>query len=170
MVPPPAANGRSGRSERIKPMRNAFATSAAVAALAFAGTGAAQAAKVIQESSMIYSAPADHLDLVLHYSSEAKIPLTINGLFVEDVTGAGVSQQQENSCGTPIKSGDTVVGYVMQPGGYCFVRAFPNGDGLAGKAELNDSTANANNINKFVRTSIEARDVNNNTLVHVEVH
>jgi hypothetical protein len=151
-------------------MRHFIAKSVAAVAVAFAASTAAQAATVVQESSEIYSASATHYDLVLHYSSEATLPLTIHGLFVIDVTGAGVSQQPMNSCGAPIKSGDTIVGYTMQPGGYCFVRAFPTGNGLAGKAELADATANANNINKFVRTGIEARNANDDTLVHVEVH
>jgi hypothetical protein len=153
-------------TERIIAMRNVIAKSFVAAAVTFSVAGAAQAAAVVQESSSAYQPNTSYIDIVLHYSSEATVPLTVQNLLVEDVTGAGVGQQTQ-SCPGFNKAVNT---YTLQPGQFCWVRAFPTGDGLAGKAELSDSTANANNINKFVRTSMELRDGNNNTILHVELH
>ncbi len=147
-------------------MRSFIAKSLVAATVAMAGATAAHASPlVVQESSSAYSASESYFDLVLHYSSEATVPLTIQHLLVEDVSGANVSQVTE-SC--PGFNKNTLT-YTLQPGQYCWVRAYPTGAGVAGKAELSDSTRSAANINNFVRTSLEVRDANNNTLVHEEL-
>ena len=147
-------------------MRNIIAKSLIAATFGLGAAGAAQAASVVQESSPAFTVGIDHIDIVLHYSSDATVSLTVQNLLVEDITGTGVSQIVE-SCPGFNKSNNT---YALSPGKYCWVRAFPTGHSLAGKAELSDGTANANNINKFVRTSLELRDAHDDTLVHVEVH
>ncbi len=137
--------------------------------IAFAGATAAQAGTVTQLSSSVYSNSQNHYDLVIFYSPKASVPLTVNTILVGDVTGNGVGQNL-NNCGTPVKQGDTVVAHTINPGGYCFLRAFPTGNGVFGEAVLSDSTADATNINNNVRTSLEVRDASDNTLIHAEVH
>ena len=90
--------------------------------------------------------------------------------YILDVAGAGTTQLIDQcSNATPYKQGDTVVGYTVNPGGWCWYRVPPTGDFIAAHAMLMDSTANNTNINEFVRGSLEVRDGNNNVLTHVEV-
>lgn len=147
-------------------MRSLMAKSLVAATVGFAGASAAHASPlVVQESSPAYSAAESYFDLVLHYSSEATVPLTIHNLLVEDVSGAGVSQVTQSCPGF----NKTYMTYTLAPGQYCWVRAYPTGASVAGKAELSDTTNNATNINKFVRVSLEVRDGSSNTLVHSEL-
>ena len=146
-------------------MRSFITKSLVATTVAFGATAAHASPLVIQESSSVYSASESYFDLVLHYSSEATVPLTIQNLLVEDISGAGVSQLTESCPGF----NKATMTYTLQPGQYCWVRAYPTGAGVAGKAELSDSTRSAANINSFVRTSLEVRDANNNTLVHEEL-
>jgi len=137
--------------------------------IAFAGATAAQADTVTQLSSSVFSASQNHYDLVLFYSPKASVPLTVNNILVGGVTGDGVSQTL-NSCGTPVKQGDTVVAHTINPGGFCFLRAFPTGNAVFGQVVLSDSTPDTTNINNNVRTSLEVRDASDNTLIHAEAH
>ena len=147
-------------------MRSLIAKSLVAAMVAFAGATAAHASPlVVQESSPVYSDTESYFDLVLHYSSEATVPLTIYNLLVEDVSGAGVSQTTQSCPGF----NKTNLSYTLMPGQYCWVRAYPTGNSVAGKAELSDTTNNATNISKFVRASLEVRDGSSNTLVHVDL-
>ncbi len=74
------------------------------------------------------------------------------------------------SCGSPVKSGDTVVAYQLLPGQICWFRGMRSGASTVGRATVQDGTANGANIATFVRASYETRDVNDNVLQHVELH
>src|SRR5690349_21714667 len=80
------------------------------------GATAAQAATAQEMSSLAFwGANGDHADLVLEYGPAGVGQLKVTKILVADANGAGVSQQL-NSCGTPIKSGDTVVAHALNPG------------------------------------------------------
>ena len=133
------------------------------------GTTAAHAATAQEMSSLVFwGANGDHADLVLEYGPSGVGQLKVTKFLVADANGAGVSQQL-NSCGTPIKSGDTVTAHALNPGQYCFLRASRTPASVFGLSAVSDGTANAQNITKAVRVSLEIRDANENVLTHVEV-
>jgi hypothetical protein len=108
---------------------------------------------------------------VLQYAPNGTGKLTISTFLVAAVGGAGV-QQQLNSCGTPIKHGDTIVAHALNPGDFCFLRALHAGvtGSVYGRVVLSDTNKNLQNISTAVRVSLETRDGNDNVLTHVEVH
>lgn len=144
---------------------------AAAALVAAVSTHAASAGQSQMTSSSVWWSPTgDHADLVIRYSSLAKIPLTIRA-YVLDAGGFDVSEALQ-TCGTGIKSGDSITSYQLAPGQYCWIRAYRGAqqDEMVGKALLSDVTNGTANARQFVRGSLEIRDASDNVLTHVEVY
>ena len=78
------------------------------AGLVLGATGARAATAQAMSSPVFWGANGNHADLVLEYGLGGVGPLRVSKFLVADLNGGGVTQQL-NSCGTPIKSGDTVV-------------------------------------------------------------
>jgi hypothetical protein len=141
---------------------------AAIAAAALSMAAAAQAAPVYQISSPVFwSSTGAYADLVLRYDPRASATLTVNQFYAVDLFGQNVSTQLE-SCGAPVKTGDSVTAHALSPGQICWVRVYRTNDAIVGRAALTVS-GGAATTNQFVRASVETRDANNNVLTHVEL-
>jgi hypothetical protein len=144
---------------------------AAAAAIGLAAAQPAVAGSPQKTWAALWWCPAGHhADLVLRYDPHATVPLVVNTIYVLDAGGYNLAQSLE-SCGTAIKSGDSVTSYQLQPGQYCFVRAFRGSqqDEIVGKVIVSDATKGNANIQQFVHPSLEIRDGSDNVLTHVEV-
>ncbi len=169
LIPHATSNTQKGKNSTMFNTATRGLMMAALAAAAVLCTQVADAAQVQQTSSATFWGQAgDHADLVLHYDGAAQVTLSVLVPLVIDAGGNGVSQQLM-SCGTPVKTGDTVTSYSLSPGQYRFLRAYRSPNEIVGKFIVRDNTPNASNIVSFARSSLEVRDVSENVLTHVEV-
>jgi hypothetical protein len=110
-------------------------------------------------------------DFQILYDVKATGPLTITVPNVVDITGNNVSETYMNGCGTPMREGDgAIVGYTMQPGTWCWIRAFRTPDAVEGVVTVADTSKTTLNIAQHVRGSVDISDGNGNVLTHAALH
>jgi hypothetical protein len=109
-------------------------------------------------------------DFQFFYDTQATGPLTITVPFVADITGNNVSQTYMNGCGTPIRQNEVIVGYTMNPGTWCWIRAFRTADAVEGLVTVQDTTKTTVNISQHVRGSLDIGDSSGNVLTHAQLH
>lgn len=136
-----------------------FAAAVFGAALALGATQArAQAFTAMDTTPMWWGSAGDHADLMLYYDSAAQTPLTIVGYHFQGIDKAAVSQSG-GPCGVV-----TSKGYVIQPGGYWFVRGYRSSGAIVGHVIATDCSNTTANILQFMHAAVEIRDANDSTL------